>query len=49
VTPVEQLRAENALLHSEIARLRDDRAEWRALAIWLIGLMCDDCRRWLTK
>lgn len=36
-------------LRAEVARLRADRNEWRALAVWLIGLMCDECRRWLRQ
>lgn len=43
------LAAEVWRLRRQVERLRDDRNEWRALAVWLIGLMCDECRRWLKK
>ena len=36
-------------LRAEVRRLRADRNEWRALAVWLIGLMCNECRRWLRQ
>ncbi len=45
----QEVPAEIDHLRAEVRRLRADRNEWRALAVWLIGLMCNECRRWLRQ